>query len=93
MAWSPPKGLQQSVTHGTTTLAETEEATLIDAPSVVGQGICQIRIDPTPADALVRVTMEEGGRYRIERKSHHGTAIEIRYRISYGLGRALRSEV
>lgn len=84
--------MPESITHGAITLAEAEEEAIIAAPSVVDKGICQISIEPTPADAILEVTVAEGGRYRIRRKSHHGERITIAYRISYGLGRSIRSE-
>lgn len=84
--------MPESVTHGTTTLAETEKEKTIDAPSVVGKGICQLTFETTPADAVVAVDTIDGGRYRISRRSHYGQRIAIAYRISYGLGRTPRTE-
>ena len=84
--------MAESITHGTVTLADDQEEATIEAPSVVDKGICQLTLDPTPADSRLEVTTIEGGRYRIRRRSHHGQRIEIAYRIRYGLGRGTRSE-
>lgn len=84
--------MAESITYGKVTLAEDDEEAIIDAPSVVDKGICQLTLDCAPRAAQIEVTTIQGGRYKIRRKSHHGQRIEIAYRISYGLGRAMRSE-
>ena len=84
--------MAESITHGKVTLAEKDDEAISDAPSVIDKGICQLSLDCTPSSAQIEVTTIEGGRYKVRRKSHHGQRIEIAYRISYGLGRAMRSE-
>lgn len=71
--------MAEAESSGEATLTATANKTIVAVPA--WRGSQRLIIESTPADARFDITVQAGGHVAIERRSHFGEAIAIRWRI------------
>jgi hypothetical protein len=71
--------VEEKEISGEATLAATAKKAVVAVPA--WRGNQRLIIETTPADARFDITVQAGGKVAIERRSHFGEAIAIRWRI------------